>query len=92
MCVDFHSSNPLLSLTSRYGRCSALDARRPLRVVHSALCTRVLINLRKAAVQPSGMRLDDFTQHTTLAFDHGTTGTLPEDEELPELDDMGYYD
>lgn len=26
-----------------------LDAHRPLRVVHSALCTRVLLNLRRAA-------------------------------------------
>ncbi|KAI0746366.1 hypothetical protein C8Q80DRAFT_768160 [Daedaleopsis nitida] len=41
----------------------------PLRVVHSALCTRVLLNLRKAAADMSGVSLDEYTRHTTMAFD-----------------------
>ena len=43
---------------------------RPLRVVHSALYTRVLLNLRKAAAQASSTYHGDFTIHTTLAFEH----------------------
>ena len=46
---------------------------RPLRAVHSALCTRVFLNLRKAAAQecPSN---PEFTMLTTLAFDHDHPG------------------
>ncbi|EJF63557.1 hypothetical protein DICSQDRAFT_167621 [Dichomitus squalens LYAD-421 SS1] len=42
----------------------------PLRVVHSALCTRVLLNLREAAAQASSTHYADFTVQTTLAFEH----------------------
>ncbi|TBU29436.1 hypothetical protein BD311DRAFT_777571 [Dichomitus squalens] len=42
----------------------------PLRVVHSALCTRVLLNLREAAAQASSAHHADFTVQTTLAFEH----------------------
>ena len=41
---------------------------RPLRVVHSALCTRVLLNLRKAAARGSRTEVGDFTIQTTVAF------------------------
>ena len=34
----------------------------------------MLINLRKAAAQSSGLGLDDFTRHTTLSFDDGRHG------------------
>ncbi|KAI1789443.1 hypothetical protein LXA43DRAFT_974278 [Ganoderma leucocontextum] len=42
----------------------------PLRVVHSALCTRVLLNLRKAAARVSRTDVGDFTIQTTVAFAH----------------------
>lgn len=45
---------------------------RPLRVAHSALGTRVLLNLRRAAAESSsGMSLsrDTYVQHTTLVFE-----------------------
>ena len=41
-------------------------------MVHSALCTRVLLNLRKAASRTSGLAAEDFSKRTTLRFDHGT--------------------
>ena len=42
---------------------------RSLRTVHSALCTRVLLNLRKAAASGSNSRADEFTIMTTLALE-----------------------
>ncbi len=56
--IDYNSSWALV-----------LCLARPLRAVHSALCTRVFLNLRKAAAQecPSN---PEFTMLTTLAFDH----------------------
>ena len=45
---------------------------RVLRAVHSTLCSRVLINLRKAAAQRSDLGLDDFT---TSAFRLSGTNT-----------------
>ncbi|KAI0708124.1 hypothetical protein C8T65DRAFT_650696 [Cerioporus squamosus] len=42
----------------------------PLRVIHSALCTRVLLNLRRASTQSSdGIDTDDVDRHTVLAFE-----------------------
>ncbi|TBU42337.1 hypothetical protein BD309DRAFT_991780 [Dichomitus squalens] len=64
----------------------------PLRVVHSALCTRVLLNLRKAAARSSGQTLDGYTdRQTTLAFDHTSTGQSGDTGDL-ELEDLGYHD
>ncbi|TFK86393.1 hypothetical protein K466DRAFT_587266 [Polyporus arcularius HHB13444] len=45
----------------------------PLQVIHSALCTRVLLNLRKASTHSSdGIHTDEVARHSTstLAFDH----------------------
>ena len=69
---------------------------RPLRVVHSALCTRVLLNLRKAAAaDSSGGRItgaDDLTRHTTLAFAPGGQNTVSSsDSEGLSSRDMGEY-
>ena len=67
-------------------------------MVHSALCTRVLLNLRKAAARVSSTEIDDFTLGT-LAFEHPTTQTDADTElhgeaplssyELNELDRCG---
>ncbi|KAI0701606.1 hypothetical protein C8Q76DRAFT_234919 [Earliella scabrosa] len=68
----------------------------PLRVVHSALCTRVFLNLRKAAARTSGVTLGDFTvRETSLAFarphsDSPRAHALESSDEL-ELEDLGYY-
>ena len=43
--------------------------RRSLRTAHSALCTRVLLNLRKAAASGMNSRAGEFTVMTTLALD-----------------------
>ena len=48
---------------------------RPLRVVHSALCTRVVLNLRKAAAgSASGMSvsLARYADQATLVFNTGS--------------------
>ena len=92
MSVGVHSSQSRSSailLRSHYA--AHADARppvltsRPLRVVHSALCTRVLLNLRKAAAQFPGETLDDSShQQTTLEFYHTST-QLSEDIELEEF-------
>ncbi len=65
----------------------------PLRAVHSALCTRVFLNLRKAAAQecPSD---PEFTMLTTLAFDHDHPGepdayVAPEELVIPADDSDG---
>ncbi|KAJ2986273.1 hypothetical protein NUW54_g9835 [Trametes sanguinea] len=42
----------------------------PLRVVHSTLCTRVLLNLRKVASRLSEMSLDEFNRRSHIAFEH----------------------
>ncbi|RDX46624.1 hypothetical protein OH76DRAFT_1355587 [Lentinus brumalis] len=45
----------------------------PLQVIHSALCTRVLLNLRKASTHSSdGIHTDEVARHSTLAFDHAS--------------------
>ena len=53
---------------------NAIPAHRPLRAVHSALCTRVVLNLRKAAAgSASGMSvtLGRYAEQTTLVFNTG---------------------
>ena len=62
-----------LPTLSFHYRISAVRLDRPLRVVHSALCTRVLLNLRKAAGRVSRTDAGDFTIQTTVAFAHGHT-------------------
>ena len=65
-------------------------------MVHSALCTRVFLNLRKAAARTSGVTLDEFTvRETSLAFvpprpDSPRAHALESSDEL-ELEDLGYY-
>ncbi|KAI1798342.1 hypothetical protein LXA43DRAFT_979923 [Ganoderma leucocontextum] len=59
---------------------------RPLRTVHSALCTRVLINLRKAAVCTSGTTMGEFTMDTTLVF-RSVDAMLPS----PETEEPRHY-
>ena len=81
--------------------------RRPLRVVHSALCTRVLLNLRKARARAAGGGLGEFARSGTrsLGLEHvGPTGALFDWDDgggsgdgtgergAPELADMGYFD
>ena len=39
-------------------------------MVHSALCTRVLLNLRKAASATTGATLNSYERQATLVFDH----------------------
>ncbi|TFK86390.1 hypothetical protein K466DRAFT_587261 [Polyporus arcularius HHB13444] len=44
----------------------------PLRVVHSALCTRVLLNLRRAAAESTSamsLSMDAYADQTTLVFE-----------------------
>ncbi|KAI0765108.1 hypothetical protein C8Q74DRAFT_1029426 [Fomes fomentarius] len=45
-----------------------LSTQLPLRVVHSALCTRVLLNLRKAAMDTGGGAEDEFSKQSTVVF------------------------
>ncbi|KAI0635118.1 hypothetical protein C8Q77DRAFT_1106044 [Trametes polyzona] len=45
----------------------------PHRAMHSTLCSRVLLNLRKAAARSSGLSLDDFNRRSHLVFE----GPLP---------------
>lgn len=63
---------------------------RPLRTVHSALCTRVLINLRKAAAHISKSTLSEFTMDTTLAF-RSVDVTSLRSLEPGELEHCGYH-
>ncbi|OSD07864.1 hypothetical protein PYCCODRAFT_359075 [Trametes coccinea BRFM310] len=42
----------------------------PLRVLHSTLCTRVLLNLRRVAARLSDMSLDEFNRRSHIAFEH----------------------
>ena len=57
--------------------------------MHSALCTRVLLNLRRAAARASGLDLGTFNaQRTTLMFD-----PVPADTEGGGgLEAIGYYE
>ena len=63
----------LFYLASLHSRRLLCRPDRPLRVVHSALCTRVLLNLRKATGRVSRTDAGDFTIQTTVAFAHGHT-------------------
>ncbi|KAI0365961.1 hypothetical protein BV20DRAFT_692228 [Pilatotrama ljubarskyi] len=66
----------------------------PLRVVHSTLCTRVLLNLRKVAAKLSDMSLDEFTRRSHIAFEPVFDETHPAsyvDLELGDLDDEFRY-
>ena len=42
---------------------------RPVRAIHSALCTRVLLNLRAAAARSSELPTTTFARVTALAFE-----------------------
>ena len=69
-------------------------------MVHSALCTRVLLNLRKAAAaDSSGGRItgaDDLTRHTTLAFAPGGQNTVSSSDSeglsSRDLDEYSYHE
>ena len=50
------------------------DLSRPLHVVHSSLCTRVLLNLRKAAAETTGGVTDELTRQATMLFALGPPG------------------
>lgn len=67
---------------------------RPLRVVHSALCTRVLLNLRNAAIRTPTITLGDPAQ-TSLAFgyphDQEGLGSDMSGSEDENDQDMGFY-
>ncbi|EIW55762.1 uncharacterized protein TRAVEDRAFT_73558 [Trametes versicolor FP-101664 SS1] len=41
----------------------------PHRAIHSTLCSRVLLNLRKAAARSSGVSWDEFNKRSELAFE-----------------------
>ena len=60
----------LTSVSSPFIRAEHLGVNRPLRVVHSALCTRVLLNLHKAASATTGSVLNSYEKQATLVFDH----------------------
>ena len=55
---------------------------RAVRTVHSALCTRVLLNLRKAAASASNSRADGLTTMTTLALESLPMFAPGSDEDL----------
>ena len=69
---------------------------RPLRVAHSTLCTRVLLNLRKAAAMTAygDISLGDFARSTNLAFETAPRQSQPQDD-VPldfALQDYGYFE
>lgn len=49
---------------------SHLAGLRPFRIIHSALCSRVLLNLRKVAAKLTDMSIEDFRQ-SRIAFGPG---------------------
>ncbi|KAI0765102.1 hypothetical protein C8Q74DRAFT_1370958 [Fomes fomentarius] len=54
----------------------------PLRVIHSALCTRVLLNLRKAAsASPEATLNGTLSKHTTIAFHHSASERVDSDDD-----------
>ena len=55
---------------------------RSVRTVHSALCTRVLLNLRKAAASASNSRPDGLTTMATLALESLPMFAPHSDEDL----------
>ncbi|KAM5541783.1 hypothetical protein V8D89_004512, partial [Ganoderma adspersum] len=72
------------------------SVQMPLRVVHSALCNRVLLNLRKAAAcVPSQDGQDSSAVMTTVVFHHQPTTNLePSGEKLTSytLGELGYLE
>ena len=52
-------------------------------MVHSALCTRVLLNLHKAASVTTGSMLNSYEKQATLVFDHELV--FPQ---LPNIEDI----
>ncbi|KAI0690664.1 hypothetical protein C8T65DRAFT_97129 [Cerioporus squamosus] len=50
----------------------------PLRIVHSTLCARVLINLRKVAARLSNQTVDEFTRRSALTFEHFVSYDIPQ--------------
>lgn len=64
---------------------SLTQDRRPHRAVHSTLCSRVLLNLRRAAAATSGLSLDDFNRRTQLAFERPMSC---DDDSLITLSDL----
>ena len=48
---------------------------RPVRAIHSALCTRVLLNLRAAAAQTSELPTTTFVKVAALAFEESYSYT-----------------
>ena len=65
-----------------------LALARPLRIVHSTLCTRVLLNLRGAAACSSGPAT--FSQVATLVFEQ-PDGLVHSEEEV-EVNTMRYHE
>ena len=51
---------------------------RPVRAIHSALCTRVLLNLRAAAAQTSELPTTTFVKVAALAFEESYSYTRQE--------------
>ena len=88
MCVTLA---PLLRSISMYSLC---ELHRPLRTVHSALCTRVLLNLRKVAARasPTGREESDFL--TTLALEPFPeySDTQESDYSMPPTEDFELQD
>ncbi|PIL27812.1 hypothetical protein GSI_10966 [Ganoderma sinense ZZ0214-1] len=62
--------------------------QQSLRTVHSALCTRVLLNLRKAAAIGSNSRADEFTIMTTLALESLPMFAPSRDEDPEEEEEV----
>ena len=60
--------------------------RRPVRAIHSALCTRVLLNLRKVAAKSSSLPLSEFTQVTQIAFEHDFARNLDTEHHAVEIE------
>ena len=61
---------------------------RPVRAIHSALCTRVLLNLRAAAAQTSELPTTTYVKVTALAFEDPYSYTRREGALEMETDDV----
>lgn len=65
ICTSAVRQNLALAASSQ----TDLTSRRPHRAIHSTLCSRVLLNLRKAAARSSGVSWDEFNKRSELAFE-----------------------
>ena len=69
---------------------------RPLRVVHSALCNRVLLNLRRAAAcMPSQDGRDSSAVLTTVVFHHQPMTDTESSEDILTnytFGELGYHE